>query len=480
MHGGLLIRYANNCSTPQTRVASFVESESRLTWTSLFLQSYPQANIYLVGGTVRDILLGHLPKDIDLVIQGVPADKIERWLTAQGAVRFVGERFGTFKFVPHGCRNQEPMDIALPRTESVGPVHGSGRKDLMIQSDYQISILEDLSRRDFTINAIAFDLGSQELHDPFDGLSDLEAQTIRAVGSPEERFYEDATRILRGLRFACQLRFGIEGETWEAISNNLDLLNNKTISEDGTYTFVIPRDAIGKEFLLGFVAHPVHTLTLWDASGALKQFIPWLNALKSIVTENGITAFDQTKKLLHTLERPSFLSHHQINQIHPNVLIAGLSAFAEDHDHALHLCRQFYLHQFPHNHPARVDCDVVAWLLENMHVLEEHDPAGMRPSAFEKLFCSQKGKQLLCLIHGIELVSSKHAASTQRLHTALQLYGHYCANTYPRLISGSDIINLGIIPGVQFRDLLDKIRDAQLVHKIQTKQDAHQYLKNLI
>lgn len=480
MQGSLLIHYAQRSATPVGRVALFVESEPRLTWTSLFFNSFPQAKIYLVGGTVRDVLLGGLPNDLDLVIQGIPADQIERWLTTQGAVRFVGERFGTFKFTPHGCRNKEPIDIALPRTESVGPKHGSGRKDLMIQSDHRISILEDLSRRDFTINAIAYDLGSQELHDPFNGLSDLEEQIIRAVGSSEERFYEDATRILRALRFACQLRFGIEGETWEAIKTNLDLLNNKTISEDGTYSYVIPRDAIGKEFLLGFVAHPVHTLTLWDSCGALKQFIPWLFAQKSIVLENQVSAFDQTKQLLHTLERPSFLAHHKLEKIHPNVLIAGLSAFADDSDHALHLCRQLYLHQFPQNHPARVDCAIVAWLLDNVHALEIYDPASMRPSAFEKLFCSQKGKQLLCLIHAIELVSSKHIASTQRLHSALQLYSHYCENSYPKLISGGDIINMGVMPGVHFRDILDKIRDAQLVHKIETKEDAYDYLKNLI
>ena len=142
MHGGLLIAYANQSATPQSRVACFVQSEPRLTWTSLFAQEYPQANVYLVGGTVRDVLLGLIPKDIDLVIQGVPHENIERFLTTQGAVRFVGERFGTFKFVPHGCRNQEPIDIALPRTESIGRKHSSGRKDLVIESDYKISILK--------------------------------------------------------------------------------------------------------------------------------------------------------------------------------------------------------------------------------------------------------------------------------------------------------------------------------------------------
>ncbi|MBU4315218.1 CCA tRNA nucleotidyltransferase [Patescibacteria group bacterium] len=480
MHGGLLIAYANQSTTPQSRVALFVESETRLTWTSLFAQTFPQSNIYLVGGTVRDVLLGHLPKDIDLVVQGVPADQIERFLTTQGAVRFVGERFGTFKFVPHGCRNQEPMDIALPRTESIGPIHGSGRKDMAIKSDYKISIQEDLSRRDFTINAIAYNLQTREIIDPYNGMMDLQHQVIRTVLDPEKRFYEDATRILRGLRFASQLRFGIEQQTWQAIRDNMDLLNNKIITDSGTYKYVIPRDAIGKEFALGFVSHPVHTLMLWEECGALEQFIPWLYQQKKAVLENGKTAFEKTKELLHTLERPSFLEHHNLDAMHPNVLITALSIFSQEQDKALHLCRDLYLHQFPVSHWAHVDCQNVEWLIDHIHILEEQDPSSMRPSMFEKLFCSQKGQQLIALVHAIELIASRHCATTQRLHTALALYHHYFDSFYPKLLSGKDIIDLGVEPGIKVRELMDKARDAQLVGKINTKDEARAYIASLV
>jgi tRNA nucleotidyltransferase/poly(A) polymerase len=480
MHGGILIHYANQSATPESRVAMFVESEPRLTWTSLFLDQYPQAKIYLVGGTVRDILLGYFPKDIDLVITGISADIIERFLTSQGAVRLVGERFGTFKFVPHGCRNQEPIDIALPRKESITPNHSSGRKSLKIQSDYTIPIQEDLSRRDFTINAIAYNLQSREIIDPFFGQNDLCSQIIRTVLTPEDRFYEDSTRILRGLRLAAQLRFGIEQQTWSAICNNMDLLNNKIISHNGTFAYAVPRDAIGREFAIGFICHPVHTLTLWEQSGALKMFIPWLYAQKNIVLEDKTTAFEKTKTLLHTLERPSFLAHHKLDSMHPNVLIAALSMFCEENQKALHLCRDLYLHQFPANHWARIDCDIVEWLIDNARILENNDPSNMRPSVFEKLFCSQKGKQLLALVHAIELTQSRHCASTQRLHTALRLYDHYCSQTYPKLISGSDILEFGITPGIKVREIMDIIRDAQLIGKIETKEQAKNYIKSMI
>lgn len=480
MHGGLLIHYAHKSAAPEFRVATFVESEPRLTWTSLFLNDHPEAQIFLVGGTIRDILLGSTPEDVDLVIRGLPAKTIERWLSRQGAVRFVGERFGTFKFTPHGCRDTQPIDIALPRTEQISTRHSSGRKDQVVETDFKLSIDEDLSRRDFTINAIAFDIQTREIIDPYHGMQDLGHQLIRAVLDPEKRFYEDATRILRGLRFASQLRFGIEQETWKAICNNLDILNNKTVTDEGTYKYIIPRDAIGKEFLLGFISHPVHTLNMWDQAGAVKQFIPWLHEQKTITLDDGSNGFEKTKDLLHILHRPSFLTRHKLEKIHPNVLIAALSIFSDDHEHALHLCRQFYLHQFPANHWARIDCDVVAWLLDNRYILDDQDPAGMRPSEFERIFCTQKGQQLLALIHAIELVKGTHSAITERMHSAKRLYDHYCSQCYPKLISGRDLIELGLEPGTHFRNILDKIRDAQLVNKIQTREEAREYLKSQI
>ena len=123
MISGGLAQYANRSITPSSRVAIFVESEPRLTWTSLLADAHPEAEIYLVGGTVRDVLLGHTPADIDLVIRNLEPEILERFLARQGAVSFVGKRFGTFKFTPHGCRSKQPLDIAMPRTETISNKH---------------------------------------------------------------------------------------------------------------------------------------------------------------------------------------------------------------------------------------------------------------------------------------------------------------------------------------------------------------------
>ena len=125
-------------------------------------------------------------------------------------INLVGKSFGVFKFVPttieqSNNRTIEPIDIALPRTEHAGM--SGGYKDFEIQSDKDLPIEEDLGRRDFTINALAYDLKNQKIIDEFDGLKDLNDKIIKAIGDPLQRFQEDYTRMMRAIRFSCQLNF---------------------------------------------------------------------------------------------------------------------------------------------------------------------------------------------------------------------------------------------------------------------------------
>ena len=489
MTGGFLSKYARWSMAPERRAAAFVLSEPRLTWTSLFYDDFPAAEIYLVGGTLRDVLLGRVPKDIDIVIRGVVPDGLEKWLHAHGAADFVGKRFGTFKFVPHGCSNREPIDIALPRTEAIGDNHASGSRDLTISSDYRLPIKEDLARRDFTINAMAFDLKFQRLIDPYLGLHDLEAQLIRAVRNAEDRFFEDATRMLRGLRFASELLFGIEQHTWEAIKSHLDLLENKSLDEGGTHKFAIPRAAIGKEFLLGFAAHPAHTLHLWNEAGALQTYMPEVARLTKILESDGESAFQKTLDALNLLKRPDFAYQHGLAQTSPTVLVAAMMAFVQE-THAktgFKICKSLFFHQFPQHHHANVNCKDVLWLLEHLYEFEQVDPANMRPSKFEKIFLNQRGKELLLLMHAVFIASKKHSIERERLHMARRLAQRMRDELtakgiehMPRLVHGAHIKELGLESGPVFRELLEQVRDAQWAHKIHTEEDAMNLLRELV
>lgn len=180
---------------------------------------FPEAGIYLVGGAVRDVILGRETKDYDFVIGKVPSQQLEKFLAGLGEVNLVGKSFGVYKFTPRANGAEEKIDaydIALPRTEIAGM--SGGYQDFDVQSDADLPIEDDLGRRDFTINALAWDIRGKKLIDLFGGLNDLEQGIIRAIGEPAKRFQEDYTRMLRAVRFSCQLSFKIEPATLEAIS----------------------------------------------------------------------------------------------------------------------------------------------------------------------------------------------------------------------------------------------------------------------
>ena len=168
--------------------------------------------IFSVGGAVRDKFLGKDSKDLDILITGIPMDKLERLLTKYGRVDAVGESFGVLKFVPQGATDD--IDIAIPRTEQKV---GDGHKGFDVKSDHELPIEDDLRRRDFTINAIAKDVNGN-LIDPYNGQEDLKNKIIRVVNP--EAFADDPLRMLRGVQFASRFDFTIEPKTMELIKTN--------------------------------------------------------------------------------------------------------------------------------------------------------------------------------------------------------------------------------------------------------------------
>lgn len=150
----------------------------------------------LVGGCVRDGLLGIPAKDIDMEVYGLNADTVEHTLKQHFRLDTVGRAFGVFIVKGHD------IDLALPRRESsTGPKH----TDFVVTGDPDMSPRDAASRRDFTINAISFDPLTKEILDPYDGIADLKARRLRHVS---EAFSEDPLRVLRGMQFIA--RFDLE------------------------------------------------------------------------------------------------------------------------------------------------------------------------------------------------------------------------------------------------------------------------------
>ena len=163
------------------------------------------APVYLVGGSVRDIVRGVEPKDYDFTTGLIP-DEIEAKIKSAGKKPFiVGKRFGTVGVKIDG----QMVEITTFRSETYEP---GNRKPIV---EFGQDITADLSRRDFTINAMAWREG--KLIDPFEGAVDLKDGRIRAVGNPKTRFKEDPLRMLRAIRFATTFNFVFDPKTLDKI-----------------------------------------------------------------------------------------------------------------------------------------------------------------------------------------------------------------------------------------------------------------------
>ena len=172
------------------------------------------AELARVGGPVRDLLLERDVTDLDLTTDAIP-DRIKRLGDRAGASASfdMGERFGTIGFV-FERDHAAPIDVEITTYRAEYYPNESRHPEVT----FGTSLTDDLSRRDFTINAMAIDLETDELIDPFEGQRDLHQSRIRAVGDARSRFHEDPLRLLRAARFVGQLGFFIEPETKAAMT----------------------------------------------------------------------------------------------------------------------------------------------------------------------------------------------------------------------------------------------------------------------
>ncbi len=232
---------------------------------------------WLVGGCVRDSLLGRDPQDWDVTTNARP-EEIQR---AMGGLQTydVGIRHGTVTVLSGGM----PVEATTYRADGAYPDHR--RPESVAFSD---SLEEDLARRDFTVNALAWH-PARGLADPFGGREDLEKRLLRAVGEPRRRFEEDALRILRGLRFAATLGFTLEEETDRALREKRELLgvvSGERVREEMT------RLLCGEQAARVLREHPEVVFTV----------LPELAPLEHCAQETPYHCWDVWEHTLHAVE----------------------------------------------------------------------------------------------------------------------------------------------------------------------------------
>ncbi|GAB5415621.1 MAG: polynucleotide adenylyltransferase PcnB [Congregibacter sp.] len=217
---------------------------------------------YLVGGAVRDLLLGGHPKDFDVATSATPEEVNDLFKNSRiigRRFRIVHVRFGREIIEVTTFRGHHEADVGSAKSQTAQ----RSDKGLLLRDNVYGTLEEDAVRRDLTVNALYYDSSSFEVFDHVGGIEDLEARQVRVIGDPEERYREDPVRMLRSVRFAAKLGFTIEDESREPIAQLAGLLKDVPAAR----LF----DEFGKLFLAGYAED---TLRHMQANSLLEPLFP--------------------------------------------------------------------------------------------------------------------------------------------------------------------------------------------------------------
>ncbi|HEX4140228.1 MAG TPA: CCA tRNA nucleotidyltransferase [Candidatus Methylacidiphilales bacterium] len=407
---------------------------------------------YLAGGCVRDHLLGIEAKDWD-VATSATAEEVQD-LFAGRVTDLVGKSFGVVR-VREG---EEFFEVAMFRQEGA---YLDGRHPSTVTP---ATPEEDAQRRDFTINGMFLDPMAEKLIDFVGGKADLDAKILRAIGDPEKRFAEDHLRLLRAIRFAVRLKFQIEPKTWEAIRANAAMI--RTVSAERV------RDELNRIFT---VAKPEKGLDLLDQSGLLVHVLPDIAGLHGVEQPPQFhpegDVFEHTRLMLTKVQQPDLelalgiLFHDVGKKPTAKVDENGRIRFNEHESVGAEMAEKIMT-------GLRYDNKTIANVKEMVrHHMQFKDVRHMRPSTLKKMMQRPTFVKELEL-HRIDCSSShgdlehweflKHQLDTM---TPEEI-------NPPSLISGHDLMKLGVLPGKQMGRILEAVKTAQLNGEVQTRHEA--------
>ena len=497
------------------RLAAQALADRRLAFLSEMFERFPDGEWFVVGGAVRDMIMGRDEiKDYDLVVRHVGLEELSEALSESGHVDLVGRSFGVLKYRPKDAETgEESIDIAWPRTEKAGM--SGGYRDFTVQSDSEMAIEKDLARRDFTMNAIALDLRNKQLIDPHGGMKDIGGRVIRAVGEPAERFKEDYSRILRGLRFACQLGFLIEAATWENIKRQAHHLNDVravTVPPGAEREErVVPFETVARELAKAMAADPVRCVELFETSGLLFKIIPELVPLSACAqprnqhSEGDVWA--HTKLAISRLMEEDFKRRfggerwsaetalavllHDIGKPQTRAVEGDKVTFYGHPDvgaaMARHIAERLKLSSVP---DGGIDADRLAWLVK-MHLFPNMlDITQVKKTTLFKHFLADRvaGRELLHLAHAdasgaIPEHGQPDLSNLDRTMAAIREIEKLAASENgkpPKLLSGEDVMALtGIGPGPEIGKMLDLINEKHLNGELTTHEQAVEFIREM-
>ena len=404
---------------------------------------------YFAGGSVRDFVMEKDAHDIDIATSAVP-DAIEALFKKTVPV---GRQFGVILVES----DDTFFEVATFRREG-GYQDGRHPTEVSFTGPE-----EDARRRDFTVNGLFFDPFENKVIDYVGGLPDIKRRLIRAIGDPHERFEEDKLRLLRAVRFASTLNFDIEENTWKALRSRaagISCVSPERIREELVKMLVRPNAWKGFQLL--------------SDSGLMKEILPEIEAMKGVEQppehhpEGDV--FVHTRMLLEKLKDPTptlALSalFHDIAKPVTYAVKNGKICFYEHAPIGARMTRLIMKRLRFSNE----DIDKVAEAVENH--MKFADVQKMREGKL-KLFVSRPNFSEEMELHRIDCLSSSGRLDNyQFLQSKLEQYANEPLKP-PRLLTGNDLIALGMKPGPGMKPLLDEAYELQLEHVLKTKEEA--------
>ncbi len=438
----------------------------------------------LVGGCVRDQILGIPAKDFDLEIYGLDESRLIDALSAFGEVNLVGRSFGVYVLSVGG----ESIDIAMPRREKK---IGEGHRGFEVISDPHMGLSEASRRRDFTINALAMDPVTGEIYDPHGGLADIERRVLRATDP--KAFVEDPLRVLRGAQFSARLGLVVDPETMAGM--------NQVRGELAS----LPADRVGKEWekILLKGQYPSRGMEVMKWAGVLSVLHPELDRLsetpqdpehhpegdvwthtKMVVDrarELSVDLLPEQREaimyaaLFHDISKPEVTRTDESGRVvSPGHESLGADRFPDIARNQLRL-------------PNRVIDRVVPLIREHMtpHLIyRDRDRVGdaavrrlarrLQPATVEELARLAEADKT-----GRGPLGPQTSPASQWLVDRARQLNVSAAPEGP-LIQGRDLIRLGVRPGPEIGRLLARLQEMQTQGEIRTAEEAMAAAKILI
>jgi poly(A) polymerase len=411
---------------------------------------------YFAGGCVRDLVRGQKPKDYDVATDARP-EQVQSIFPRTYAV---GAHFGVIVVLENGFQ----FEVATFRSDGL---YIDGRHPVDVHFS---SAEEDARRRDFTINGMFFDPLAEEVIDFVGGRADLQAQLIRAIGPPEQRFAEDRLRMLRAIRFATVLEFEIDSATWTALAER-----SESIKE-------ISAERIREELVRILVSpHRLRGFDLLDRSGLLRAILPEIEPMKGCAQPKEFhpegDVFQHTRLmlqllpeqvsvplvfsvLLHDVAKPPTATTDENGRIRFNGHDRKGAEMTEEIMEGLRF--------------SRVEIDATVEMVRQHMVFK--DVPRMRVAKLKRFMARPTFKDELEL-HRVDCASSHRMMDNYEFLLAKREEFASEPIIPPPLVRGDDLIALGLKPGPKFGEILEAVETRQLEGGLKTREEALDWVR---